>query len=136
MSDLIETYRARADAANALLDHISNLGRRFFHHAGRVSRFEVDDRGHIWFIDKYTTCRLYCHGSEALTDYRFTEGGTLRRLCLALRDFIRTGKPLGRHLGPFPDWICEGDPWDYGLENMAALREQAYYLGLLPERQP
>lgn len=132
MSELIERYETRAEKADVLLEHIGSVGRHFFKHNGRVSRFSVDARGRVWFTDKYTGCRLYCHGRRALTDYRFTEGGTLRSLCLALVDYIRLGKPLGGKLGPFPDWICDSDPWAYGLTNMAFLRDQARALKILP----
>lgn len=125
MSALIDTYRRRADVANTLLDHISRIGRQFFRRGDSVSRFEVDDRGRIWFIDKYSGHRLYCHGHYAL-DYRFTEGGTLRSLCLALRNYIRTGNPISsHHLGPWDEMFCDGDPWGYGKENMAFLRDLA-----------
>lgn len=132
MTELIERYERRAEKANVLLEHIGSVGRNFFKHNGRVSRFDVDGRGRVWLIDKYTDARLYCHGHHALVSYRFTEGGTLRSLCLALVEYIRLGKPLGGQLGPFPEWCGGGDPWAYGLTNMAFLRDQARALGILP----
>lgn len=131
MSELTERYERRAEKANELLEHIADRGRRFFTHEGRVSRFEVDARGRVWFIDKYQEDRLYCHGRHALTSWRFSEGGTLRSLCLALVGYIRTGKPLGGHFGPWPEWICDGDPWGYGFEAMHGIRHHARELGIL-----
>lgn len=132
MSELIERYEFRAAKANILLEAIAGSGRQFFKHNGRVSRFEVDARGRVWFIDKYREARLYCHGRHALTSWRFSEGGTLRSLCLALVGYIQTGKPLGGQFGPWPEWICDGDPWGYGVLNMESLRDEARALGILP----
>lgn len=134
MSERIDEYRVRCKRANQLLQRIATSGRCFFAHKGRISRFEVDDRGRVWFIDKYRCRRLYCHGRHALPTRYFSEGGTLRSLCLDLVEYIRTGKPLGRQLGPFPDWICDGDPWGYGAD-MELVRTRAITLKILPLKQ-
>ena len=118
----------RVDLANEIIRIISQHGRRFFSLSAerreplpesedRISRFELDARGRIWFIDKWSQRKIY-------TAYRyrwrhFSEGGTLRELVNSLRDYIRTGEGLGvlsLRLGPFPEWLCGGDPWGYGAD--------------------
>ena len=113
----------RVDIANRFLEIISLHGRRFFHYEGRVSRFELDARQRVWFIDKYNQQRIYTH-QRYDWGRRFSEGGTLFSLCKALREFImaRADLPLS-HLGPWPRTICKGDLWGYGDE-MATVREQ------------
>ncbi len=113
----------RVEIANDFLRIISQHGRRFFHFQGRVSRFELDERRRVWFIDSYRQSRIYTH-REGSWGRKFHNGGTLLSLCKALRDFImdRGSLPL-RHLGPWPQTLCEGDLWGYGDE-MATVREQ------------
>lgn len=113
----------RLEAANNMLKAIASCGRKFFAYQDRVSQFEVDARGRVWLIDKYTQKRIYTH-------YRyqwrgFSEGGTLRALIERLRDFITQGKPLPALIfGPWPEWICGGDLWAYG-EAMETVRRAA-----------
>lgn len=58
----------------------------------------------------------------------FTNGGTLKRLCEALRDYI-----LGRaefptnHLGPWPEMLCGGDLWGY-VDDMQKVRDETLSL--------
>lgn len=118
---------ARAAKANELLVAIAACGRRFFHHDGRVSRFDVDARGRVWFIDKYTQKRIYTHYRYEW--HGFSEGGTLRVLIENLRDFIRTGQAPDLGLGPWPAWVCGGDLWGYG-EDMQKVQGAAACLGL------
>lgn len=114
------TKQNRVEMANETLCAIASCGRKFFAHDGRVSRFELDHRGRVWFIDKYTQKRIYTH-------YRyewigFSEGGTLRALVERLRDFIATGRQLPLLVfGPWPEWVCGGDLWGYG-EDMEIVR--------------
>ena len=123
----------RTKIANEMLNAIASCGRRFFAHDGRVSRFELDERGRIWFVDKYTQKRIYTH-------YRyewlgFSDGGTLRSLVLRLRDFIATGARLPMStFGPWPEWVCGGDLWGYG-EDMEAVREAARRLGIIQKTE-
>lgn len=115
------TKQERVVEANKVIEAISRHGRRFFHHEGRVTRFDLDARGRVWLIDKYSGRRVYTHYPYGWKG--FSEGGTLRSLCQDLRDYIRTGKPIRQEwFGPFPDWRCGGDPWGYGTEGMEALR--------------
>ena len=123
------TKKARAEQAGLFIVAIAGCGRRFFAHNGRVSRFEVDARGRVWFIDAYRERPIYTHYEGRWRD--FSDGGTLRSLVISLRDFIRTGEQKNIQLGPWPEWICRGDPWGYG-EAMAQVRAAAVTHGLMP----
>lgn len=120
--------KTRAEQASRFLTAIASCGRTFFAHNGRVSRFEVDDRGRVWFVDAYHERRIYTHYEGRWRG--FSEGGTLRSLVCTLRDFIRTGEPQGLHLGPWPDWVCNGDLWGYGAD-MATVRAAAEACGIV-----
>ncbi|GIK44737.1 MAG: hypothetical protein K8L99_32770 [Anaerolineae bacterium] len=124
------TKTERAQQANKFLASVAGCGRKFFAYKERVSRFEVDARGRIWFVDAYREAKIY-------TAYEwgrwrgFSEGGTLRALVLKLRDFIRTGEPREMGLGPWPAWVCNGDPWGYGGD-MEKVRQAAEAAGIVP----
>ena len=109
---------------------IASYGRRFFTHQGRVSRFELDAGGRVWFVDAFAGARIYTHHTNGR--WRgFSEGGTLRSLVIALRDYIQTGKPVpSGHLGPWPDWYSAGDPWGYG-DAMPLVTKAAVELNLI-----
>lgn len=118
----------RLEAANELLRVIASCGRKFFAYGDRVSRFEVDGRGRIWFIDKYTQKRIYVQYKGEWK--AFSDGGTLRRLIEHLRDFITHGNRIPAHtFGPWPDWVCKGDLWGYG-DSMAGVRDVSTRLGI------
>ncbi len=103
----------RLAEANRVLKIISKHGRRFFYHKDRTSQFEVDARGMIWFRDSYSDKPIYTHYNGRWR--YFSEGGTLRSLVIALRDYIRTGEPISAGwFGPWPEYICDGDLWGYG----------------------
>lgn len=125
----VATKKERAEQASRFLTAIASCGRKFFAHNGRVSRFEVDDRGRIWFVDSYRERRIYTHYEGHWRG--FSEGGTLRSLVCMLRDYIRTGEQQRIHLGPWPDWICNGDLWGYGAD-MAIVRTAAEACGVVP----
>jgi hypothetical protein len=117
----------RLEQANELLRLIAHSGRKFFAHNGRVSRFEFDYRGRIWFVDAYRETRIYTHAPNS--NWRgFSEGGTLHAAVLHLRDYIRTGKQT-KDFGPWPDWYSNGDPWGYGSD-MLTIRDAAIRLGI------
>lgn len=113
--------------ANRLLRGIASCGRMFFRHDGKISQFELDAMGRVWFRDEHSGRRVYTHYSG---EWRgFTNGGTMRNLVCHLRDFIRAGKMMPDHtLGPWPAWYCNGDLWGYG-EHMDDIRELARDLG-------
>jgi hypothetical protein len=121
----------RLQKANALLETIADCGRKFFRHNDLVSRFELDRRGRIWFIDAYRSARIYTHYTRGR--WRgFSEGGTLRDLVIALRNYIATGKLINPvHFGPWPDWYCDGDVWGYG-QDMEKVRAKAIELEIIP----
>jgi hypothetical protein len=123
MPKLKEIKQQRLLIANGLLEIIGQHGRRFFYHKGIISRLESDQRGRIYFIDSYTNKKVYLHTGSRWRG--FTGGGTLRSLIEYLRDFIRTGKTLPKYcLGPWPDYLCDGDLWGYG-EDMDKIRNYA-----------
>jgi hypothetical protein len=123
---------ARVAIANQAIEIIASHGRKFFSLAAegrpveqnRISRFELQAQGRLWFIDKWTQKAIY-------TAYRrgkwrgFSEGGTLRALICEIADWI-TGKreafPLNC-FGPWPEYICGGDLWGYG-KDMQIVREK------------
>lgn len=121
------TKTERAVVANRFIEAIASCGRMFFAHKERVSRFEVDARGRVWFIDGYTGRRIYTHYKYHWRG--FTEGGTLRALVENLRDFIRTGETPKLNFGPWPRWLSDGDMWGYG-EDMEKVRSAAIESGL------
>lgn len=124
------TKRERVVRANNFLTAIASCGRRFFRYEAGVSYFELDARGRVWFIDTYRGARIYTHHTR--DSWRgFTQGGTLRNLVIALRDFIRTGDGSRVSIGPWPDWVCDGDLWGYGFENMERVREAARAQGIV-----
>jgi hypothetical protein len=124
------TKQERVAQVDQFLEVVASCGRKFFAHNGRVSRFEVDMRGRVWFVDAYRPARIYlqCRWGR----WRgFSEGGTLRNLVLKLCDYIRTGEQQQLGLGPWPEWLCGGDLWGYG-EAMAQVRAAARAYGLMP----
>lgn len=119
----------RMKKANELLETIAAHGRKFFNYPERhgVSRFDVDGRGRVWFVDGWTGKRIYLH--YKYWGKGFSEGGTLKSLVGALMQFIRDGELVSRsHFGPWPEWVCNGDLWGYG-DDMQAVRERAEHLG-------
>jgi hypothetical protein len=111
----------RVKIANKIIEAVSKYGRGFFLHKGRVSRFELADKGRLWYIDGYTQKRIYVAYKYQWRG--FSEGGTLRSVIENLRDFIRFDAPIRNHFGPWPEWLCGGDLWGYG-DAMADLRAE------------
>jgi hypothetical protein len=123
--------RERALAVNRFLGVIAAHGRRFFHHNGEVSRFEVDQRGRVWFIDSYTHARIYTHYHGRWRG--FTQGGTLKSLCENFREFIMHGTQLNPKLfGPWPEWYCNANLWGYG-DDMKVVRRSARDLSIIKD---
>ena len=121
----------RMNRVNVLLRIIAACGHRFFHHEGRYARFVMDRRGRIWFEDAYTQRRIYTHHPWTQWRRGFTEGGTLLCLVKALQQFIMKAAPVPAHrFGPWPEWVCRGDPWGYGPE-MEIVRAAARSLGIV-----
>jgi len=124
----------RLSRANELIVVIASCGRRFFRYKDRVSQLERDGRGRIWLIDKFREKRIYTHYRY---DWRgFSEGGTLRDLIIALRDFIVHGQKLNpKAFGPWPEWMCDGDLWGYGKPDMKMVRAAARRLEIVTDVQ-
>jgi hypothetical protein len=119
----------RVRQANECLQIIARHGRHFFRSGEKVSYFELDASGHIWFVDKYSGKRVYTHYTNGRW-MGFSEGGTLRSLVIALRDYIAKGEKLGScHFGPWHSWYSEGDPWGYG-KDMQTVRDLVIKLGI------
>src|SRR5262245_15865702 len=112
----------RMAQANQLLARIACTGREFFSHRGAVSHFYQGNAGRLWWFDTNSRRRVWIH--QRTGRWRgFTEGGTLRTLVYELRTYILFGTPMHpQRLGPWPQWICEGDLWGYGLGAMEAIR--------------
>lgn len=130
MSTKAQRKQERLEKANAVIQAISRHGRRFFYYdkTGAVSYFKLDERGRIWLVDKYTQKPVYV--AYRYHWHRFTEGGTLRALIEALRDFIRTGEQISSgHFAGYPGWFAPGDPWGYGTEAMEAVRVEVMQTG-------
>lgn len=113
----------RLSDANAVIREVGMRGRRFFYSDkhDRFSRFEIDRGGRLRFFDHYSGKSIavikHCRWRG------FTGGGTLRALVERLARYIREGMPIpSRHFGPWPDYVCDGDLWGYGLDQMAELR--------------
>ncbi len=121
---MLETPKGkRVVEANRVIDAVSRHGRRFFwcEQKQSISRFEIDRRSRIWLVDKWTGRRIYVAYEGRWKG--FSDGGTLKSLIEALRDYISTGEPINpRYFGPWPQHYCDGDLWGYGLEAMEALR--------------
>lgn len=117
------TKAERLQASNRVIEFIATHGRKFFGYSTTISRFELDARGRIWFVDWYRGDRIYTHYTKG-SWHGFSEGGTLRALVVWLRDYIQDGNTINFHVhfGPWPKWLCGGDPWGYGSD-MELVRE-------------
>lgn len=125
------TKLQRAATANQLIKTIAGCGRNFFSYPKQhgISRFEVDPRGRVWFVDGYTGRCIYLH--YTYWGRGFSEGGTLRHLINALKRYITLGGPIpASNLGPWAQCICDGDLWGYGAD-MQQVRDSAVGLGII-----
>jgi len=123
----IQEKRYRANRANLLLEEIASRGRRFFSSDNEQAQFYVDRRGRVWFFDEGSGKKIYTHYSGEWKG--FTHCGTLRRLISNLALYIGKGQLLpSHHLGPWPEWYSNGDPWAYGCDDMAVIRRRARQL--------
>ena len=121
----------RTEQVNQVIRIIGTHGRRFFFNqvADRYASMEVDQRGKVWFIDDYSSRRIFTHKTTWGGRWRgFSHGGTLRSLVEGFRDYIRTGEPMPPgYLGP--ERFDDSNIWGYDIEGMSAVRQQA---GALP----
>lgn len=124
------TRAERIDAANAVIEAISDHGRRFFHYRDpatgdeRVTRIEQTLAGRLVLIDCYTGARV------AMVEGRrwkgFTQGGTMRRLVEELVVFIRAGRLVRPgHFALAPTSLGHepgSNIWGYDAEAFAAVQ--------------
>jgi hypothetical protein len=125
----------RAGHANALIQIISDHGRRFFfcRSTGRVA-YLILKGGRVYLVDDYTGATIYTHKTSFGNGWRgFSHGGTLRNLIEMLRDYIVHGTLL------HPSYIAQ-DCWAYDASAVLAVRRHAYLLpmfesqdGITPE---
>lgn len=127
---VLEARRSRLNEANTLIMVIAARGRHFFRKLdGATSRFELDNRGRLWWVDRCGG-RIWTHQQSWYGSYRFTEGGSLGFLMEQLGGYIMTGRPVNPgHFGPWPEWNNAGDPWGYGAD-MEVVRTAARNLGV------
>lgn len=134
----------RLEHANALIQIISQHGRKFFrtnrHSAAGVAGTDrvaqlILRNGHVYLIDECSGKAVYTHKTGFSNDWRgFTHGGTLRSLVEDMRDYITKGIPV-------PRWkiviqqlgydTLEKNIWGYDLASAIAVREAAYQLPIV-----
>lgn len=116
----------RINQVNKLITYISSIGRRFFNDDYKVSCMFLKN-GRVWFYDSYSGKNIYTHYSGRWRG--FTHGGTMRNLIIEFKNYIMTGNKINpNYFGPFPEWMCGGDLWGYGKENMELIRNKAIEL--------
>lgn len=119
----------RLEEANEFIKVIAVHGRMFFNHQGTISYLAFDKQGRINFQDSYSKRLIYTHYNGRWRG--FSQGGTLKRLIVHLRDYVRceikTGDDLFRVLPIhyadkriFPD-----HPWGYPEADMTIVIEAA-----------
>lgn len=115
----------RLKIANQMIKIISDYGCRFFYSekTGNVA-FLKFKKNRLYFVSEYSGKEIYLHYRY----WKFHHGGTLRSLINALKDYIYSKKLLPlNYLGPWPDWICNGDLWGYG-DDMEKVRKECKVL--------
>lgn len=128
------TREQRLIVANEFIKTIATCGRRFFSNKGYTtihphSFLELHKGRYVFFHDYYSGKRIYTHG-----EYRrwrgFTEGGTLKQLVMALRDFVLHGDRLNRAYFDYDD-KNERHFWGYDKASIQKVQNEAYRLGLI-----
>lgn len=132
-----EEKERRIEQANKAIDIIASYGRNFFSNYDNdrrprrsLSRFMLDESGHLYFVDDYTCAAIYVMYRRG-SWHGFSHGGTLRTLVCEMADWItgRREKFPQEFLGPWPKWVCgDGDLWGYGLHEMATVREKISHI--------
>lgn len=118
----------RVDHANALIQAISNHGRRFFWSKSgqKVAQLSVDTNGKIWWTDDYQGTRV-CIEKVGGYEHRwrgFSHGGTLKNLVQMMRDYIKTGQQI--HFG----YVAQ-ECWGYDEEATLAVQNATAALPIL-----
>ncbi len=120
----------RLAAANKLLELIGQHGRHFFRHDDETSHFVLKD-GKTYFFDAKTKRTIAIIKNQPWSG--FSEGYTLQSLIVNISYYILTGRRIQSDLGPWPDYIANGDLWGYGPYAMIIIRREARRLGILDQ---
>ncbi len=132
----IDARHLRASNVNSLLCFIAERGQHFFEHNNKVSHFEIDEDGKISWLDEGTLERTTAVRYLESWNH-FSEEEQIFFLVKDLWDHIATGDLVDRlHFGPWPKFFHNGDPWGYGLETMADIRDAAAVLEIIPHADP
>ena len=122
----------RVENVNALIKFIGDRGRFFFR-----KTFPFEEHTYCRFLLKENRLWLQPEiGGNIYTGYKYWDkklphGGTLKQILRAFKDYIMTKKKVPNNIfGPFPDWLCGGDPWGYGIETMEEIKNEAIKLGI------
>jgi hypothetical protein len=126
---LEDGWEKRLEQVNAIIQVIGSHGRRFLsENSDRrepvadpfFAYFTVDQRNEIWFVDRYSRKPILIRHRDW---EGFSDGGTLRSLVEHFARYIYGGAKIETKLfGPWPTWICGGDPWGYGADEMERVR--------------
>jgi hypothetical protein len=124
----------RVEHANELIRLIASCGREFFRNGETVAHMEIDKRGKVWFVDEFTRCRIYTHYRG---DWRgFNNGGTMRNLVVALRNYITKSEKLNpRVIAPKRFYEDGSNIWGYEPSEAEALRQSAWKLPMFPQAE-
>jgi hypothetical protein len=142
----IKEKQERIDHANELIKLIASHGRNFFLHVdretkiSRYARFEFNSGNRLWFIDDYTQSYVYPYDTQFSYAFNkgFSHGGTLRNLCVMMREYIIKGEKIDIfYIAPNRGELDGNhDMWGYGPEACKALRAACENLPIIcnPER--
>jgi len=114
----------RLKIANDFIKIISDHGRRFFYWKGKVGYLKIKNN-RVYYVSESSDKEVCFSQSIHRIARKFSHGGTLMSLVVALRDYIN-GKdqlPLN-HIGPWPKYLCNGDLWGYGKYEMQKVRDE------------
>jgi hypothetical protein len=120
----------RLVAANKLLELIGQHGRHFFRHGDETSHFVLKD-GKTYLCDAKTKRTIAIIKNKRWPG--FSEGYTLQSLIVNVSYYILHGDQLTNDLGPWPDYIANGDLWGYSPYAMIIIRREARRLGILSQ---
>lgn len=129
------TEADRLASVNEFIKVIGSCGRKFFRNDAndRFANMEVDAQGKVWFIDDYTTRRIYTHYERCWSG--FSHGGTLRDLVRVFRDHIKRGVQIHSKYFQARSRMSCGHPWGYPEEDLRRLESEGRRLGIVAEEQ-
>lgn len=126
-----QDQQQRLKSANEFIRVIASCGRNFLSSNSDLKNksdhpfvcfLELDDRGRVWFTDRYNKKRIYTHYPGRWRG--FSEGGTLKMIIEQLRDFVKKSSTMR----------AEGfsNHWGYG-EDILIVKNAAIALGIAKE---